>query len=553
VSDAGQTVDLVIIGSGGGGLVAALAGAEAGLECLVIEKQPLVGGSTGMSGGVVWLPNNPLMREQDAGDSEGAGLAHLDAVIGDVGPASSPARRLAFLRGGSEMVELLRREGVRFERAIGYSDYYSDAAGGRDDGRSLEPLPFNDAELGEWRGKVMPGLASAIGFVVKTNELRSLQYFNRSFRCLLVAARVFARTQVAKIRRRKMLTNGSSLVGQTLKAVLAREVPVWLGTPFEGLVTEGERVVGVRVQREGQSIEVRARRGVLLAAGGFGRNAEMRRKFSGEQPNEAQWTVANPGDTGEVLEAAMALGAATDLMDEAWWLPSTRRELGGSTLGQARQRPGAILVNDRGQRFVNEANSMVEVGKAMYANGAVPAWILTDDRYRRRYANGKSRPGLLPQEWIDQGWVRRADTIGELARQIGLDPLELESTVARFNREAANGEDPEFGRGRSAYNRCMGDPGHKPNGALGPLLKPPFYAAELFPADVGTCGGLLTDEHARVLREDGTAIAGLYATGNITATVLGRSYPGAGASIANTMIFGYAAARHARTVNQEAS
>ncbi len=546
MSDAGQTVDLVIIGSGGGGLVAALAGAEAGLDCLIVEKMPLVGGSTGMSGGVVWLPDNPLMREQGAGDSEQAALDHLQAVIGDVGPASSPERRLTFLRSGSAMVNLLRGEGVRFERAVGYSDYYSDAPGGRDDGRSLEPLPFDAGELGEWQGKVMPGLASAIGFVVKTNELRSLQYFNRSLRCLAVATRVFARTQLARLRGRKMLTNGSSLVGQTLKALLARGVPIWLNTPFEGLVTEDGRVVGVRVARDGESVVIRARRGVLLAAGGFGRNAEMRRKFSGDQPNEAQWTVSSPGDTGEVLEAATELGAATDLMDEAWWLPSTSRELSGSTLGQARQRPGAILVNERGQRFVNEANSMVEVGKAMYANGAVPAWIITDDRYRRRYANGKARPGLLPKEWIEKGWVRRADTIGALARQIGLDPLELESTVARFNRGAADGEDPEFGRGRSAYNRCMGDPGHKPNGALGPLLKPPFYAAELFPADVGTCGGLLTDEHARVLREDGAAIPGLYATGNITATVLGRSYPGAGASIAYTMIFGYAAARHAQ-------
>lgn len=306
-------------------------------------------------------------------------------------------------------------------------------------------------------------------------------------------------------------------------------------------------MVGVRALHDGEPVVIRARKGVLLAAGGFGRNAEMRRKYSAAQPNEAQWTVTNPGDTGEVLAAAIGLGAATDLLDEAWWLPSTTRELSGSTLGQARQRPGAILVNQEAKRFVNEANSMVEVGKAMYANGAVPAWIITDDRYRRRYANGKSLPGRLPQEWIDKGWVRRADTIGELAVQIDLDPAELAATVARFNRSAAKGDDPEFKRGRSAYNRCMGDPGHRPNGALGPLDKPPFYAAELYPADVGTSGGLLTDEHARVLDQSGVPIPGLYATGNITASVLGRSYPGAGASIASTMIFGYAAARHIAT------
>jgi 3-oxosteroid 1-dehydrogenase len=291
---------------------------------------------------------------------------------------------------------------------------------------------------------------------------------------------------------------------------------------------------------------IEARQGVLLAAGGFARNAEMRHKYSGEQPNEAQWTYANPGDTGEALATAMKLGAKTDLMDEAWWLPATAAALlAGSTLSQARQRPGSILVNSAGRRFVNESNSYVEVGKAMYANGGVPCWLIVDDAYRRRYVTVQPFPGRFPKKWVEDGALKKADTIEGLAAQMGVDPTALRQTVERFNAGARQGQDPDFGRGQSAYNACLGDPGYKTNPALGPIEKGPFYAAEVIPADVGTCGGLITNEHAQVLDNADRPIPGLYATGNITATVMGRKYLGAGASIANSMVFGFVAARHA--------
>jgi 3-oxosteroid 1-dehydrogenase len=304
----------------------------------------------------------------------------------------------------------------------------------------------------------------------------------------------------------------------------------------------------VRVVREGRQLQIEGRKGVLLAAGGFARNAEMRRRYSGNQPNEAEWTLANPGDTGEVMREAMRLDAKTDLMDEAWWLPMTTSALGAAaaSVGQARQRPGAIFVDNTGQRFCNESNSYVEVGKAMYANKAVPCWLIFDEGYVQRYA-ATSNPLKrgLPQEVIDSGAIRRAETVEELADLIGVDPVGLNQTVARFNEYAAKGLDPDFGRGQSAYNDCLGDPGHKPNRSLGALDKSPFYATEVYPNDVGTCGGLVTDQYARVLDNGDQPIPGLYATGNITATVMGRTYPGAGASIANTMVFGYVAARHA--------
>jgi 3-oxosteroid 1-dehydrogenase len=276
----------------------------------------------------------------------------------------------------------------------------------------------------------------------------------------------------------------------------------------------------------------------------------MRRRYSGDQPNEGKWSIANAGDTGEVLQAAMRLGAKTDLLDEAWWLPSVFIADGGNaakSLGSGRQRPGAIYVDSTGRRFCNESNSYVEVGKAMYANKAVPCWMVFDEGYVSRYVSGANplKKRHIPEDLIERGAVLRGNTVGDLAREIDVSADELEHTIARFNEFAAKGLDPDFGRGQSAYNDCLGDPGYRPNAAVGPLERGPYYATRVLPADVGTCGGVITNEHAQVLDENDRVIDGLYATGNTTATVMGRTYPGAGASIASTMVFGYVAARHA--------
>jgi 3-oxosteroid 1-dehydrogenase len=548
-----HSVDLLIAGSGGGGMAAALAALDSGIEPLVLEKQALVGGSTGLSGGMVWLPNNPLMRADGIADSHEDGLAYFDDVVGDIGAASSPARRETFLTAGYEMVNFLTRKGVRFVRCPGWSDYYPNHKGGNESGRAIECVPYDAAALGDWRDKVQPSMAKSYGgFVLKTNELRSVQYFNRSPRAFAVAMRVFARTRAARLRRREMLTNGASLIGQMLKVLidLRGDPPIWTEAAMADLIVEDGRVVGARVTRGGATLNVEARKGVLLAAGGFSRNADMRRRYSGDQPNEARWSIANAGDTGEVLQTAMRLGAKTDLLDEAWWLPSIFIADGGDAaraLGSGRQRPGAIYVDGAGKRFCNESNSYVEVGKAMYANKAVPCWMVFDEGYIRRYVSGANpfKKRSLPEELIERGAVLRGATIADLASQIDVPADALEQTVKRFNGFAVKGLDPDFGRGQSAYNDCLGDPGYRPNAALGPLERPPYYATRVLPADVGTCGGVITNEHAQVLDEDDCVIDGLYATGNITATVMGRNYLGAGGSIAYTMVFGYVAARHA--------
>lgn len=544
------TVDLVIVGSGGGGMVAAITAREAGASALVLEKQQLVGGSTAMSGGVVWVPDNPVMRADGVADSYEAAMAHFEAVVGDVGPASSFERRHAYLTAGPEMVSFLQALGVGFVHCRGYSDYYSNAVGGLDLGRAIEPVAFDGQVLGDWLEQLQPGLAQSLGLAVMTNEARSLSHFNRSLGAFAVSARVVLRTLSARLRRQALLTNGASLIGQMLALALDRQIPVWTDAALGDLIVEGGRVVGVEVTRSGTPLRIRARRGVLLAAGGFAHNAEMRAEFGGDQPNQAKWSMANPGDTGEALQTAMRLGAQTDFMDEAWWLPSPKTgRFGQSTLDQARQRPRTIYVDADGRRFVNESNSYMEVGKAMYARNAtsraVPCWLIFDDRYRKRYAHVRSRPGRFPREVLESGRLKQAWTLADLARMCGIDGDGLSETVERFNRYAVQGIDPDYGRGESAYNRALGDPNRKVHPCLGPIDEPPYYACEVVPGDIGTCGGLMTDEHARVLDEQGQPIGGLYAAGNITATVMGRHYLGPGASIANGMVFGYVAALHA--------
>ncbi len=326
---------------------------------------------------------------------------------------------------------------------------------------------------------------------------------------------------------------------------------MWTEAPLEDLIVEDGRVVGVRTVRDGVPVSIQARKGVLISAGGFAHNREMRQRFGGDQPNEGKWSMSNPGDTGEAIATAMGLGAQTALMDEAWWLPAPKTgRFGQSTLDQARQRPRTIYVDAAGRRFCNESNSYMEVGKAMYerdkTSRAVPCWLIFDDRYRKRYAHVRSHPGYFPKQMFESGRLKKAATLAELAEQCGIDADGLVETVDHFNEHARNGVDPDYGRGESAYNRSLGDPHRKlANPCLGPIDEGPYYACEVLPGDIGTCGGLVTDEHARVLDEHDRPIEGLYATGNSTATVMGRHYLGPGASIANTMVFGYLAARHA--------
>ena len=551
-----MTADTVIVGSGGGALTAALVARARGLDVLVAEKTEFVGGSTAMSGGGVWIPASPPMLAAGAADSEADGLTYMNALIGDdTGPESSPARRRAYIETGPRMVAFLQEQGIPFTYAAGYADYYSDAPGGKDSGRTIEARPYDTNRLGPWKCRLRPGATAGLGGLAGYGtELTKMSYYNRGPRSLAAGIRVLARSYGGRALGRSMTGNGGALAGRLLEQVIARGAQVWTDAPAAELIVANGVVTGVVIRREGRDLRVRARHGVLLAAGGFSRNDEMRKTHGGDMARSARWSGANPGDTGEVMAMAMALGAATAQMDEAIWLPGPRmpdgsppHPYGGRRLNafsRARWRPGSIVVDASGRRFVNEAISYMEFAQTMFARDrevkTVPSWLIFDEAFRRRSLFGVV-PGDLPRRWVDDGFVLRAPTPRELAERCGIDPAGLETTLARFNQFAREGKDPDFGRGARAYDRFMGDPRL---GALAPLAAAPFYASAIFPADLGTCGGLVTDSDGRVLTEGGQPIAGLYATGNTTASVMGRRYLGAGSSIGPAFVFGYRAMHH---------
>ena len=537
-----ESYDFVIIGSGAGAVSAALAVKEAGKSALIIEKQARFGGSTAYSGGVLWIPNNYCLGRRDT--PEKAAL-YLDSLLGDVGPASSPARRQAFIKRGTEMIDFLRRHGMKFKHAH-WPDYYSDEAGGLAEGRSLISPMFDVNRLGEWRDRLArfdawPDVPIAV------QEFRALGLAKRTWKGRFTALRVGMRMAFKKATGKLLRGSGNAIQGRLLEIALRERVPILLSTPAQDLITEGDRVTGVLAEHDGKQIRIEARLGVLINAGGFSRNKEMRDLYQ-PKPIDPGWTLANPGDTGEMIRAGMQLGAAVDLMNEAWWLPASMKpdgSFGGLHVPSDAGKPHVIIVDSNGNRIGNEANAYMEFGQKMFAAHAVPAWAIIESRHRRNYPWGSARPGNTPEDWLESGYMKRADTIEELARLCGIDAAGLRATVDRFNGFARVGRDDDFKRGYSAYNRYNGDSSHRPNACLGTIEKPPYYAVAIYPSDVGTAGGLLTDEYARVLRQDGSAITNLYATGNSTASVMGRHYPGAGASIGASFTFGYIAALHA--------
>jgi len=347
---------------------------------------------------------------------------------------------------------------------------------------------------------------------------------------------------------KRLVRMGGAMQGRLLRLAIDHDVEIHLGAGVTGLRVEAGRVVGVEALIGGQPVALSARAGVILNAGGFSHNRDMRRRYQGEKTT-GEWSSANPGDTGEIIEIAAAAGAALDSMAEAWWIPSTRLPDGTLIFNNPLEmaKPHCIMVDGAGRRYVNEATSYVAIGRAMYARDAavqaLPSWLLLDAQHREKYRWGGQKG--VPEAWVRDGYMIRADSITELAGKCGLEPATLNDTVERFNGFARTGVDQDFGRGASAHHRFWGDPTHKPNPSLGTIEKPPFYAVRVQAGDVGTSGGLLTNEHGQVLRNDGSAIEGLYAAGNCTASVMGAAYPGPGASIGASLIFAFAAAKHA--------
>lgn len=539
-----EEYDFVVVGSGGGGMAAALTAADAGLRTLMVEKGKKFGGSTAISGGGIWIPNNPTLKALGHDDSRESIRRYLDLLTEGRVPA---ARLDAFVDAGPAAMELLcRSKWMVFNWTKGYADYHPELEGGRPLGRSIEAKPFDTRKLGEDEKYQRPNsMKGPLGLWVTAKDYHDLAMVKRTWRGRWASVVAAWRVSSNVVRRRHMATGGRALAARMRMAVKDAGIPLWLRSPMTELVSDETGAIrGVVVSREGTTVRVGARYGVLLATGGFDHNAELRAKYlpEGAHPDFSAGARENVGDG---IVAGESVGAALDLMDDAWWMPSVRHPAGAVIpLVSERCIPPSVIVNSEGVRFTNESAPYVNFVHDQLSGGHVPAWFVMDAKARSRYPFAQILPGMpVPQEFYDAGIAVKAQTLGELADKIGVPAGRLTETVERFNGFARTGTDADFGRGDSAYDRYYGDPTLK-NPNLDVLDKAPFYAFRIEAGDLGTKGGLVTDERSRVLRPDGAVIPGLYATGNVSASVMGNEYAGPGATIGPAIVFGYLAARH---------
>ena len=561
-----QTIetDILVVGSGGGAMTAAITAARLGAKVIVAEKAPLFGGTSATSGGAIWVPNNDHQKTIGFEDSAEEAYAYIKALVGDDVP---DAKVRAYVDGAPRMLRDMEANTELKYRPIEYADYHTDLPGAKTGFRTLEPLPVTAKALGEANYDLLrpihPG-AQLMGMINWT-MLESKPLMTRKPGWEAVMAKTFARYVFdlpRRLRRRKdgRVTLGNALLARLKIAADRLGVELWLDSPMLSLERDGEGVVTAAIiSHGGTDVRVVARRGIILGAGGFERNAEMRQQYLG-LPSPGENSGSNPLNTGDAIRAGMAIGGRTDLMDAAWWAPAYRFEGEDRSYPMFMERalPGSMIVDGDGRRYMNEAASYHSNGGTMVRLAAAgrptaPSWFVFDATYRSRYplgpilpmgpAGDKSLPAKI------KAVLKRADTVAGLAALIGCDPAVLEQSVDIFNGYARTGVDLDFHRGEATYDKYYGDDAYGPNTCLGPIAKPPFYAVPIHAGDIGTKGGLVTDVHGRVVDEQDRPIPGLYAIGNSSASVMGRTYPGAGATIGPAMTFGWLAARHAMGAN----
>jgi 3-oxosteroid 1-dehydrogenase len=547
-----ETFDFVVAGSGGGSRCAALVARAAGKSAVVLEKTSLIGGTTARSGGVLWIPNNPFMAAAGVPDSLEAATAYLDHVVGDRNdtPGASPARRRAFLVEGPRMLDFLIRQGLKFSRIANWPDYYDEAPGSSVPGRTVVADLFDANTLGDAKKLLRPNFLT---LPVPLEDALKLPHVKKSWDAKKALARMGLRALYAKLTGKNYVTAGAALQGRMMAAALKAGAELRVNTPVRELIVEDDRVVGVVTERDGKPWRIGARLGVLVNAGGFALNQQMRDTYM--PGSSIQHTSVSEGDTGEMIQEMMRHGAAIAQMDayvgsplalppgaENWPIKPGVQGLTAA--------PHAILVDQSGRRYLNEGGSYTEYCRRMEEHNretpAIPSYAIFDNRAMNNVMIAGTMPGSKkPAEWTEKGFLHSAETIEDLARSLKIDPAVLRSTVDRFNGFVVRNDDADFHRGARAYDRWLGDPFNKPNETLGEISEGPFHAVPVIPGDVGTLGGVVTDDRARVLREDGTPIAGLYATGVSAASVMGRVSPGSGVNIGPAFVWGFIAANDA--------
>jgi succinate dehydrogenase/fumarate reductase flavoprotein subunit len=559
--------DVLVVGSGAGGLATAVAASHRNLKVLVVEKEHVFGGTTARSGGWMWIPNNcPAVR---AGVKDSVANARL-YLQHETGKHFDAPRIDAFLEAGPKAVDFFEKNTtLQFDLGPTFADYHPDAPGGMPGGRSIVARPFDGRELGAEIKRLRPPLweITFLGMMIGSGK-ELLHFFNvtRSPISMWYVAKLFLKfvRDMAFHGRPMRLMNGNALVGRLVKSCLDRGVPIWTSSKVGRLITNDKGVVtGAIVETAQGPVAVSASKAVVLAAGGFPQDAVRRKELMAHAASGHEHvSPAPPGNTGDGLRLGESVGATVDtsLPHSAAWVPVSRPRRSDGTLGVFphfvdRSKPGVIAITRSGKRFVNEANSYHDFCQAMVKRckeegGEPTAWFITDHRAFRKYGLGYAKPAPVPYgKLIKNGYLLKGETLAELAQQIGADAKQFEATIAKFNASAQAGEDPEFQKGSTSYNRSLGDPDHKPNPCVAPIERGPFFAVQLFIGDLGTFAGLKTNENAQVLNGKGKPITGLYSVGNDAASIMGGNYPGGGITLGPALTFGYIAARHISKAN----
>lgn len=555
--------DVLVIGSGAGGLSTAIAARKFGLDVVVIEKEPFFGGTTAYSGGVLWIPGNMHALKAGIVDTREAARTYLRHEIGNFFAEDAIE---AFLAEGPKMLEFFEREtSVKFVLSA-YPDYHPEIEGGAQVGRSVTAAPFDARLLGKDIARLRPPLETItfIGMMFNSSNADLKHFFNAT-RSLASAAYVGKRLashlkDLALYRRGVQVTSGNALAARLVKSAFDLAIPIHTGTAAEELVMDGGSVVGADVRDANRVRRIMARRGVVLACGGFPHDTKRIAQAYPHLARGGEHVSPTPeGNTGDGIRMAERLGGAFSIRfpNAAAWIPVSKVKLAGGRTGVFphlvdRYKPGVIAINRAGQRFTNESNSYHDTGAAMIADSEgykdTAAWLICDHPTIRKYGLGHAKPAPVPLgTYVRSGYLKCSDTIAGLARAIGVDAEKLVETLKRYNAGAVRGEDPEFARGSTAFNRFLGDSDHKPNPNVGPILQAPFYALRLYMGDLGTFDGLSTDTVGRVLDTHGLPIAGLFAVGNDRASVMGGNYPGAGITLGPIMTFGYITGRYLAT------